>query len=201
MDCSLPGVSVCGILQARILEWVAVSCSRESSHPRNQIQVSCIAGRFFTDWATREAHINLWSIINPQYHLIVCVHIAPLFFLELFVYIYIFYHIWFNLPLVDGLLGCSPLFAAVLMLNEYPCPYWGVYMFSSGAVCWLDSMKSKVFIRRGGQVFQLFVLKSNFKSVNNSKSTGPPCSCHSASTVNLEPRCVISALPPNIILK
>jgi len=47
--CSLPGSSVRGILQARILEWVAISFSRESSQPRNLTQVSCIAGGFFTD--------------------------------------------------------------------------------------------------------------------------------------------------------
>ena len=44
----VPGSSVPGILQARILEWVAISFSRGSSQPRNQTQVSCIAGRFFT---------------------------------------------------------------------------------------------------------------------------------------------------------
>ena len=44
-----------GILQARILEWVAIPSSRRSSPPRDQTQVSCIAGRFFTIWATREA--------------------------------------------------------------------------------------------------------------------------------------------------
>ena len=54
MDCSLPGSSVHGILQARIWDWVAISFSRESSQPRNQTWVSCTAGRFFTDWATRE---------------------------------------------------------------------------------------------------------------------------------------------------
>ena len=48
MDCSLPGSSVYGILQARILEWAAVPSSRRSSQPRNRIQVSCIAGGFFT---------------------------------------------------------------------------------------------------------------------------------------------------------
>ena len=48
MDCSLPGSSVHGILQTRILEWVDMPFSRESSHPRDQNQVSCIAGRFFT---------------------------------------------------------------------------------------------------------------------------------------------------------
>ena len=48
VDCSLPGSSVHGILQARILEWVAIPFSRGSSQPRDQTWVSCIAGRFFT---------------------------------------------------------------------------------------------------------------------------------------------------------
>ena len=47
--------TVQGILQARILEWVAFPFSRGSSQPRDQTQVSCIIGRFFTSWATREA--------------------------------------------------------------------------------------------------------------------------------------------------
>ena len=47
MDCSPPGSSVHGILQARILEWVAISFSRGSSQPRDQTWVSCIAGRRF----------------------------------------------------------------------------------------------------------------------------------------------------------
>ena len=47
------------ILQARILEWVAMPTSRGSSQPRNQTQVSCIAGKFFTFWAIREAP-RLW---------------------------------------------------------------------------------------------------------------------------------------------
>ena len=56
VDCSPSGSSVRGILQARILEWVAISFSRGSSWPRDQNQVSHIAGRHFTLWATREAH-------------------------------------------------------------------------------------------------------------------------------------------------
>ena len=44
-----------GILQARILEWVAFPFSGGSSQPRDRTQVSCFAGRFFTSWATREA--------------------------------------------------------------------------------------------------------------------------------------------------
>ena len=55
MDCSPPGCSVHGILQARIREWVAIPFSRRSSWPRDGTRVSCIAGRFFTVWATREA--------------------------------------------------------------------------------------------------------------------------------------------------
>ena len=46
MDCSLPGSSILGILQARILEWVAMSSPRGSSQPRDWTQVSLIAGRF-----------------------------------------------------------------------------------------------------------------------------------------------------------
>ena len=45
----LPGSSVHEILQARILEWVAISFSRGSSQPRNQTPVSCCVGRFFTN--------------------------------------------------------------------------------------------------------------------------------------------------------
>ena len=56
MDCSPPGSSIHEILQARILEWVAISFSRGSSWPRDQTRVSCILSRCFTIWATREAH-------------------------------------------------------------------------------------------------------------------------------------------------
>ena len=51
MDCSLPGFSVHGIFQARILEWIAISFSRGSSQPRDRTWVFCIAGRIFTLWA------------------------------------------------------------------------------------------------------------------------------------------------------
>ena len=54
MDCSPPGFSVHGVL----LEWVAISFSRGSSWPKDRTQVSCIAGRRFTLWATREAHTH-----------------------------------------------------------------------------------------------------------------------------------------------
>ena len=58
--CDPMGYTVHGILQARILEWVAFPFSKGSSQPRDWTQVSCIAGRFFTSWATREAQ-EYWS--------------------------------------------------------------------------------------------------------------------------------------------
>ena len=51
-----------GILQARILEWVAMPSSRGSSQPGDQTQVSCIAGGFSTVWATREAQSCLYIV-------------------------------------------------------------------------------------------------------------------------------------------
>ena len=55
LNFSQPGSSVHGILQVRILEWVAISFSTESSQTGNWTRVSCIAGRWFTNWAMREA--------------------------------------------------------------------------------------------------------------------------------------------------
>ena len=67
MDCSPPDSSVHEILQARILEWVAIPSSRGSSQPRVQTCVSCIAGRFFTHWATWEAQIEN-ILVNKASH-------------------------------------------------------------------------------------------------------------------------------------
>ena len=53
-DCSLPGSSAHGIFQARVLEWLAISFSRGSSRPRDWTQISCIVGRRFPIWVTRE---------------------------------------------------------------------------------------------------------------------------------------------------
>ena len=64
MDGNLLGFSIHGILQARILEWIAISFSRGSSRPRDWTRVSGIGGRHFNLWATREA----WEIkpVNPK---------------------------------------------------------------------------------------------------------------------------------------
>ena len=64
MDCNPPDSSVHGILQARIQKWVAISSSRGSSWPRDWTQVSCIAGRFFSVWASRKAHFGAQELSN-----------------------------------------------------------------------------------------------------------------------------------------
>ena len=78
LDCSLPGFSVHGILQARMLEWVAMPSSRGSSWPRNQAHiscVSCIAGGFFICWAIREAlfyvrgNTRVWAHWHHSFHM------------------------------------------------------------------------------------------------------------------------------------
>ena len=58
MDCSNPGSSVHEILQARILEWVAIPFSKGSSWPRDQTQISCSEGRFFSIWTTTCMYIK-----------------------------------------------------------------------------------------------------------------------------------------------
>ena len=58
MDCSLPGSSVHGISQTRILERIAISFSRESYQSRDQTHVSCISRWIPYHWATRETHCH-----------------------------------------------------------------------------------------------------------------------------------------------
>ena len=70
LECSPPSSSVLGIFQARILEWIAISFSRGSSWARDRTQVSCTAGRFLPDWATREAGVMLvivaWIVVKAE---------------------------------------------------------------------------------------------------------------------------------------
>ena len=62
-DCSLPGFSVLGILQARIMEWVAIPFSRGSSQPRDQSWVSCLL-QWQADSLPPEAHYWLYATIK-----------------------------------------------------------------------------------------------------------------------------------------
>ena len=88
MDCSLPGVH--GILQARILEWVAIRFSRGSSWLRGRTGVFCIAGVFFTIWATKDAwNFSKWTVENHSYivtkrNLFSFLYILSLFLLVIF---------------------------------------------------------------------------------------------------------------------
>ena len=72
-DCNLPGSSIHGIFQARILEWVAISFSGGSSQPRDRTWVSCTSGKLFTIWATKEEHainshcssaLSIWILLH-----------------------------------------------------------------------------------------------------------------------------------------
>ena len=74
VDCSPPGSSIHGILQVRILEWVAISFSRGSSRSRNQTRVSRIAGGCFNLWATRDRTKSWYNLSRKQWSLkCVCV--------------------------------------------------------------------------------------------------------------------------------
>ena len=115
VDCSPPGSSIYGILQARILEWVAISFSRGSSQPRDQTQVSRIAGRRFNLWATRISPLILWYItlidlqmlnhpctsgINPTW--ICCTIILMYCWISLLIFYWGFLHLYSS-----GILTCN----------------------------------------------------------------------------------------------
>ena len=81
MDCSLPGSSLHGILQARVLEWVAISFSRGSSLLRDWTRVSCIPGRSFNLWATREASLCNSSFWGAMLQIVACCWPLKFFFI------------------------------------------------------------------------------------------------------------------------
>ena len=69
MDHNLPGSSVHGIVQARILEWLAISSSRVSSWPRDQIHGACITGGFFTSEPPGKPHRHVLLLLLLLSHL------------------------------------------------------------------------------------------------------------------------------------
>ena len=91
MDCT-----VLGILQTRILKWIAFPSSRGSSQPRDRTQVSLIAGRFFTSWTMRRPDSNIiWQL---------CLKSEATFIFILFCTIFVFQSKpiwWFWSPNVD----------------------------------------------------------------------------------------------------
>ena len=62
VDCSLPGSSIHGISQARLLEWVAISSFRESSQPRDGTRVTCIGRRILYHWAAKGTLIIMYTL-------------------------------------------------------------------------------------------------------------------------------------------
>ena len=74
MNCSPPGSSVHGILQVRILEWVAMPSSRGSSWSRDRTHVSYISCKFFSTSVTWEAQNRVWHLINTR----TCLLMGPL---------------------------------------------------------------------------------------------------------------------------
>ena len=79
--CDPMNYTVCGILQARLLEWLAIPFSRGSSQPTDQTQVSRIAGRFFSIWATMPPSIHC----SPYLGLFTYLHYLPSFQIHEFV--------------------------------------------------------------------------------------------------------------------
>ena len=81
INCSLPGSSVHGMLQARILEWITIPFSKASSQPRNLTYVSCIAGGFCTHRATWEANTYTHTHIYNN-----CIHIIAIFLYSIHIF-------------------------------------------------------------------------------------------------------------------
>ena len=98
-DCSLPDSSVHGILQARILEWVAILFSRGSSQPRDQSQVSYIADRLFTNWTIREV---------PYMYVCTCIYTYMCVCILTYMYVYTLFQILFHYRLLqDTTVPCA----------------------------------------------------------------------------------------------
>ena len=94
-----PGSCLHGILQARILEWVAISFSRGSSLPRDQNRVSCIAGGFFTTiWVSREAWIYICTCVCIYMCVNICVCVYIYSYVHTCIYTCVHTHIHISSP-------------------------------------------------------------------------------------------------------
>ena len=127
MDCSSPGSSVHGILQARILEWVAIYFSRGSSQPRYQTQVSYIACRFIAVWTTindkaelesRDVELHNPRSFHDQVFLRVFQVFWKLFIIKILINIAL---IWKNSQKAILML-ISPVRADLSLINEMKVP-------------------------------------------------------------------------------
>ena len=118
MDCSPPGSSVHGILQARILEWVDMPSSRGSSWPRDQTRVSCIAGKFFTT-----------ELPGKPMYMCMCVC--------LYIYVYVYIMEYFSycccLVLKSCLTLCNTMGCSLPGISQERILVWVATSFSRGS--------------------------------------------------------------------
>ena len=127
-----PFHTVYEILQARILEWVAIPFSRGSSQPKDRTQVSCIAGGFFTTcWATREAHClqGVMSKSNVSW-------IFPAIFWEFYsLAIYIRYTVFIELIFVRN----------VKSLSRFSFVFWHHLLERLSFLYWIPFFKKCIY--------------------------------------------------------
>ena len=112
-DCSLPGSSGHGILEARILEWVPMPSFRRSFQHRDQTLVSCIAGRFFTVWATREPIMFVRGRYSHHYP-----HIFDLDMFVIFIQLHLILLHFSVLRFTDIVFFCKPKVCGSLVLSK-----------------------------------------------------------------------------------
>ena len=113
MDCISPVSSAHGILQAKVLEWLAISCSKGSSQPRDWTWVSCIAGGFFIIWATKEDPLKPWtSQINTTVYISFSKLLHPQFWHFL---------LWLSVPFVFLATGVFPFFQLKINFKSLFC--------------------------------------------------------------------------------
>ena len=128
MDCSPPGSSVHGILQARMLEWIAMPSSRGSHRPGHWTQLSHIEGEFFTIWATREAHHSPYppesqctKNQNSVFPYLLAASANPQRWSE---------HASFPPRILPHLQFCQLLPLYLPLPNWFDCPYWPIVVLS-----------------------------------------------------------------------
>ena len=110
MDCNLLGFSIRGILQARTLEWIAISFSRGSSWPRDRTHVSHIEGRRFHLWATRKGSLLMLLLLLSDHvrHIVQVIqqnNITPVY-LQLWTTLYRLYKISHSIRNLSGSISC-----------------------------------------------------------------------------------------------
>ena len=165
MDSSLPGSSIHGIFQARILEWVAISFPRGFSQPRDQTyvsRVSCIAGGFFTVWTTREA-----QCLSPSACLSLHRTLLQQFLRHL---------LWENMSLFPGLLQyLLSCLSAPYFVPYTPGDYYCNHFLQDETYWYLCSIK---WYGSNNQVWGKVKLTAGGKDEANIHNLPPPLSSH-----------------------